>query len=180
MSVVIPDIFTGIHDEETAVEATVNEQTIKKIIRNSNFLGDLVPIGTIQMVNINQVGVAPLSPNVWQLCDGNEIVHPDSPLRTIGFNQNFTPNIDEKYVRNAPAVTGNSVGGSWTFALGHNHGGLTGARDPAVVVNYDNWTDDSANSAGLPHQHSIHTALGTDITIDYPQWFKVAAYLKIQ
>ena len=177
--IVTPAVFTPIHDEEASVEASFNEQTVKKIIRNINFLGDLVPLGTILTANINQVGAAPLDPNVWQLCDGSEITNSNSPLRTIGFIQNFVPNIDEKYIKAAPATTGNAQAGTWTFPVGHDHGGNTGDRNPSSPIAYEKDEGNGVRRIGGSHTHSIGSALG-NINIDFPKWLKVAAYMKIQ
>lgn len=179
MPAVTPVVFTPIHDEEANVQASFNEQTVKKIIRNINFLGQLVPLGTIHTVNINQVGVSPLDPNVWQLCDGSEITNSASPLRTIGFLQNFVPNIDEKYIKAAATTSGNGQSGTWDYPVGHSHGGNTGDRSPGSPIAYQEDEGDGVRRIGGGHTHSISGALGT-ITIDHPQWLKVAAYMKIQ
>lgn len=179
MPAVIPSVFTPVHDEEVASESSVTEQTVHKIIRNINFLGDLVPLGTIGVLNINQVGVSPIDGTVWQLCNGSEITNPQSPLRSLGLNTRFVPNINEQYIRNAGATTGNATGGSWDFPLGHNHGGNTGGRNPPSGNEYQEDEGDGVRRIGPDHNHSISSALGT-ITIDYPQWLKVAAYMKVQ
>lgn len=92
-----PQQFTKTHKEEVFYENSINEETIKKIIYNNNWLLDLVPIGSIVYIQTNQIGGGTPDPNVWQFCDGSEIVNPNSPIRSIGLNQRFTPDMRSRF-----------------------------------------------------------------------------------
>jgi hypothetical protein len=128
---------------------------------------------------VNQAGAPPIDANVWQPCDGSEITNPQSPLRTMGLFTNFVPNIAESFVRCASSNTGNGTGGSQIFNMGHDHGGTTGGRSPASSYEYEQDVSEGSRHAGYDHSHTVQSGLG-NLTVDYPKWLKVGAFLKIQ
>ena len=174
--IVTPPLYTGIHDEEIDLNKPSNEETMRKMIQNHNYLGDLIPLASILTININQPGSDPVDTDVWQICDGSEIVHPDSPLRSIGVDLRFTPDIDQKYIKGSNTLTDNSQGGTQTIDFSHDHG-WSGVHTKTFLI-FDNDGDDSALIYYDDHAHFINSA-GV-VTPDYPKWYKVAAYMKIQ
>jgi hypothetical protein len=181
MAVVIPSIFTPVHDEETQKHTSTNEESVRKIIHDTNYLSNLLPLGQIIQIQINQVGVPVVDSNVWQLCDGSEIVNPLSLLRTIGINQRFTPDFPDTFIRGAPATTGNASGGSQFFPLDHGHFGGTGFDSPSGSVVYEEDGDPGARRYRESHGHGMVEGYRIgNITIDFPKWFKVAPFMKIQ
>jgi hypothetical protein len=177
MSIIVPPVFTDMHEEEVDVESPGSELILQKLIQNSNFLGDLFPVGFIMGFNVNQLGAPSIDPNYFQLCDGSEITHPNSPLRSIGVNQRFTPTLNEVYPKFANAATGNPTGGSFDFNIDHNHGGVTGTSTGTSFIIYNDGKDDSKPWFN-PHSHAIQTGPGI-LTKDYPAWLKLAPYMRI-
>jgi hypothetical protein len=176
MPIIVPSKFQKIDSREYELLESIDEQLLKKIVLNINFLSNLLPIGTIIFVNVNQFGFQPLDASVWQFCNGSEITHPLSPLRSIGFNHNYTPNINERYVKCANSVSdANTMAGTFVWNLAHSHGGQTGLRDH---LNYGYDEDGDKRFSGS-HFHYLGSALN-DQTIDYPKYVKLAPYMKIR
>nr|MCH9665274.1 hypothetical protein [Gammaproteobacteria bacterium] len=101
-----PDIFTPIHQEELIQNGELvpfSEELSRKIGLNFNWLIDAKPIGSIIFVNTEQSSVEAInlipSTSAWQECNGGEITHPNSPLRSIGEQRNYTPNPAGRYIR---------------------------------------------------------------------------------
>ena len=133
--------------------------------------------GSIVLFNVNQPGADVLDDTIWQLCDGSEIIHPDSPLRTIGVSHRYTPDIDEKLLRVGDLYDNSQYAGIYSWTFEHNHTGYTGLRDPNMLLVYDG---DEYRWAGTQHSHVIDNALSAPVTLDYPAWFRLAAYMKIR
>lgn len=175
MTIYYPPIYTAMHQGEIKDGVPVHEQAMRKLVANFNFFGKLMPVGVIIFVQVNQVGVTVPDSNVWQLCDGSKITHPDSPIRSIGADEKFTPNLSGKYPRCANDQLANAVGGTQTFALAHDHNGITGQDFPLPPVLYQAGGDRRHRTR---HQHPISSDLGST-TVDYPKYLKYVAYLKI-
>ncbi|MDZ4810775.1 MAG: hypothetical protein SGI96_21270 [Bacteroidota bacterium] len=180
MAQITPPIFTYIHDEETNYKISKSEELARKIIHDTNYMSGVLPLGQIMTANINQVGAIPINLNVWQLCDGSEIVNPASPLRSIGVNIRFTPNMPDTFMRGANTVTGNPTGGSQNFNLAHDHSGGTQGDDPSGLTAYQDDGDPGARRYRESHGHGLGPPAIGNIVIDFPKWFKVAPYMKIQ
>jgi len=176
MAEITPFIFTDIHDGEFVLNKPSNEETMRKLGQNYNYLGDLIPLASIITINSNQIGAEPVNTDIWQFCDGSEIVHPDSPLRSIGINTRFVPDISEKYIKGADTLNTNPQGGSQTINFSHNHG-PTGSSGINLLI-YDNDGDDNALKFDDLHAHTVNPS--GSVTVDYPKWLKVAAHMKIQ
>ena len=116
-----PPVYSPVHKEEVDYKNPTTEEAIKKIIANNNFLLDLSPIGTIIFINTNQYGGGQPNFALWQICDGSEITNPNSPIRSIGLNQRFTPNLKDRYLKGANASNLNPTGGSQLHNLAHGH-----------------------------------------------------------
>lgn len=100
--IITPNIFTDIFESELEYEENINEETLKKLIRNANFLADLIPLGTIIWININRENVDPPDPYYWQICNGGEITANHSPLKTnptLPDEKKRTPNLLNSFVR---------------------------------------------------------------------------------
>lgn len=183
MGITTPTIYTCIHDEEVARNRPANESTLLKLVRNYNYLSDLMPPGTIVLYHVNMLGMPALDASVWQLCNGGEITHPLSPLRSIGGSHRFTPAIADHILRHAPASTGNGVGGNHTFGFKHNHGGSTTGRSS---FSGDVLGEGDEKRSPRDHTHPIGASRNDggefpeSFTIDYPPWYKLAPYMKIR
>jgi hypothetical protein len=177
MSEYIPPIFTPMHDSEINIDVPAHEEVMKKLIANFNFVGNLLPVGAVIFVNVNNVGVSIPNPNVWQECNGSKITHPDSPLRSVGVDEKFTPNLQNKYVRCATqTLTTLPTGGNQSFDLEHDHLGGTGNDDPPGPDAYESSGD---RRIRVTHSHSIDSDLQTTITVDAPAYMRLVAYMKI-
>lgn len=169
-----PPVFTPIHIEEAKALSCANEESLKKLIRNINFLMDLVPVGKVMIFNPNQRGATIPSGSIFQYCNGDSITHPDSPIRTIGVAERHVPNAQGRVLRMAPNLSTNPMGGNQTYDFKHNHGGNTmgGGAGPFVF-------QAGGNRRYLPdHSHSISDDLN-ERTINYPRCFLAGAYMKI-
>ena len=177
MAITTPPIFTGVHEEEIIQESSelqsFTEETYLKIAQNNNWLIDLRPIGSIAFININQQGGGTPDPNIWQECNGSEITNPNSPLRSIGINQNFVPDMRDTYLRCHSGATGNPQGGSQDHNLAHSHntggpsatgGGMEDKGDRRFRVN---------------HNHAVATQYSNPTYFDAPAYIQYIAYMKI-
>lgn len=172
MAIVIPVIFTDIQDAEVKYKRSVNEETVRKMIQDTNLLGKLAPVGTVRAIQLNQTGVQAPDSTIWQLMDGSEITLPTSPLRTVGLTQRFVPNMISKYPRGAATTSANPTGGAPTVNLGHDHGG-TGSVGGNVVGE-----EGDEKTARVPHTHPIGSDLNSSEPLE-PAHQRLAFYLKI-
>ena len=173
MAIITPPVYTPVHVEETNYLQPNNEETFKKLIRNNNFLQDLAPVGTIIFVNSNQLGGGQPNSLYWQVCNGSEITNPNSPLRSIGLNLRFTPDLRDRYARGALLSNTNPTGGSHNHNLSHQH--TTGTA--------------SADGGGLrkkgdrrrrnPHTHILNTQYNNPTVVEAPAYVYYIAYMKI-
>jgi len=110
--IITPNVFTDIFEEELQFEGGINEETLKKFIRNNNFLVDLIPLGTIIWININYNGVNQPDAYYFQLCDGSEITASHSPLKTnstLPDEKKRTPNLLNTFVKFSPDANQNEI-----------------------------------------------------------------------
>lgn len=173
--VVTPPIFTPMHREEASYQTPTHQELVRKFARNFNFLGNLIPVGAIIYVEINKVGVPAPDENVWQLCNGDEITNVNSPLRSVGIIQRFTPNLLGKHPRSAMDPNLNTQGGTYSYDLSHSHGGATGANTPPAPNTLE---QDGPRRVGPTHTHSISVDL-KDVVLDFPAAVKYVPYMKI-
>lgn len=171
-----PSIFTGVHEQEIVDNValqSLTEETYKKISLNNNWLIDLKPIGSIIFIEVNQPGGTVPDSNVWQECNGSEIVHPNSPLRSIGVNQNFVPDLRDRYLRISNDSTTNPKAGSQDHNLAHSHStGGPSAVGPGLQKKGD-------RRYRVPHNHAVAAQYNNPTTIDSPAFYKFIAYIKI-
>lgn len=168
-----PQQFTPTHKEEIFYESPINEETLKKIIFNNNWLLDLNPIGAIVYIQTNQAGGGTPDPSIYQFCDGSEITNPNSPIRSIGLNQRFVPNIRARFPRVSNTLNTNGMGGSWNHNLNHAHS--TGGPS-AIGGTIDTKGDRRRRDI---HSHSISAQYSNPTTIEKPAYITYNAYMKI-
>lgn len=171
--IITPQQFTPTHNEEVAYEAPINEETIKKIILNNNWLLDLVPIGAIVPIQTNQPGGGTPDSNIYQFCDGSEITNINSPIRSIGLNQRFTPDLRAKYPRGAANASSNPTGGTWNHNLAHAHStGGPSAVGGTMTTKGDRRRRDV-------HSHSVPSQYSDPVVIETPAYITYNFYMKI-
>lgn len=173
MAITVPPIFSGILDNEVTYKHSVSEETVRKMVQNTNLLGKLSPIGSIRMIQFNAFGVHSPDPTLMQLCNASEIVDPNSPLRTMGIIQHFTPNLLGLYPRGAANALSNPTGGAPTVNLSHSHGGSTGSLEGSIVGE-----EGEEKTARVNHSHPINPDLNGAEPLD-PSHQVLAWYLKI-
>lgn len=175
MAVTKPLIFTSVEDAEVVANNSVSEETVRKMIQNSNLLASLALIGTIRTVALNQPGASAPNGDIFQLANGGEITHPQSPLATVIPTNRFTPDLLNKYLRGAADDTNNNSGGSPTVNLQHDHGGNTAtvSAPPLGAEGGDRYGYDP-----LTHLHTISDDMSTTEPNEVAHQ-EVAVYLKI-
>lgn len=171
MAITIPVIFTPIQDAEVKYTRSVTEETVRKMVQDCNMLGKLSPIGSVRAIQINQTGVQAPDSTIFQLMDGSEITFPDSPLRSVGLTQRFTPDMTGLYVRGAPNPSANNIGGSATIDLSHTHsiGNVSGSI---------RGEEGDEKTARVPHSHPLANDLASDESLELAHQ-RLAFYLKI-
>lgn len=172
MAVTIPLVFTPTIDEEYVYNRPVHEDSLRKMAQNINLLGEMAKIGSIRQIQLNQIGVPAPDPTIWQLCDGEEITSPTSPLRTMGMVQRFTPDLRGRFVRGATNAISNSFGGSDAAATSHAHGGSTGNVGGTIKGE-----EGDEKAARKDHNHNIESNLND--SPNNPTHQILAFYLKI-
>ena len=155
----------------------VSVELAEAMRKNIDFLRSVCAIGEIAPIMVNIPGVPTPNPNYWQECDGSEIINENSPLRSQGAIQRFTPNMIDRYILITPAggqIAGQQGGYNSTYAFSHNHGG----RTTWVDTNHD--TDHSSRiQEANPHDHTISSDLNFPINVEPPHT-TVKFYMRIQ
>jgi hypothetical protein len=177
MSIITPPIFTPVHQEEFDELQPTTEEVIRKLIRNNNFLLDLAPVGTIIFVNSNQLGGGQPSSSFWQVCDGSEITNPNSPLRSLGLNLRYTPNLKNKYPCGAEFENSNPEYGSHEHQLAHSHStGGASSQGGGLEEKGDKRRRE-------PHSHTLRTQYNNQndapTIVESPAYIYYIAYMKI-
>ena len=185
--IITPDIFTPFHTEDIGYNSVNDEEILTTLIRDINFLNELVPPGVIIWINLNKENVSPPNPYFWQLCDGSEITANHSPLKTDPSLPDFprlTPELMNCYMKMSPNNQRNNVisrtevntEGSQFHDLSHNHGGSTGSYKGPTFAEED---DDDGDKTLENHSHSISNDLENNYKIDAPMYMYLTPYLKI-
>ncbi len=146
--------------------------------KNLDFLRAVCAIGEIAPIMVNIPGVPLPNPDYFQECDGSEIVNENSPLRSLGLTQRFTPNMIDRYIIITPTggqTAGQAGGYNNTYAFKHNHSGYTGS----VGSNSDSDHSHSAREAAFSHNHTIADAFPSPINVE-PPFYTVKFYMRIQ
>lgn len=173
MAIVKPVIFTPVEDAECVRNRPVSEEVVRKLIQNSNMLAALAVIGSLRTIALNQAGVVAPNTDQWQLSDGSQIVHPQSPITSITPTNRFTPDFTGKYIRGAFSTTVNNVGGAPSVNLSHFHG------VGSVCVGLSGEEGDEQNAYGNGcHSHSIFNDLDPAEILELAHQ-QIAVYLKI-
>lgn len=175
--IVTPPIYTPTHVEETEFLQSITEELMRKLIHNNNFLQDLAPIGTIIFVNSNQLGGGQPNLSFWQICDGSEITNANSPIRSIGLNLRYTPQMKNLYPCGAQLLSTNPTYGTHTHNLQHGHS--TGGAS----AEGDGLRKKGSRNRRNPHGHTLasqYKPAGDGGTIvQAPAYVYLIAYMKI-
>lgn len=143
---------------------------------NIDFMSAFCPVGNIVPILVGMTGVPTPDSNIWQECDGSEIVNENSPLRSQGGSPRYTPNMIDKYLR-VPTnfgLSGNQGGVNATLVFKHNHGGTTNTVSTGGDVDSGHNKRHTKN-----HSHKINTSFSNPINIE-PPFYTVKFYMRIQ
>jgi hypothetical protein len=173
MSLVRPNKFCQLTEEELSVERPVTEDTLRKLIYNSNMLRALMPIGMVKAYNVNIQGVSQPLSTIYEFCDGTEISDPNSPINGVG--QQFKPNMSGRFLRGgfASDTQLTEQGGTASPVLGsHNH-------TTNVVFDGGNRLEAGGQRYAFEpfHNHAIFADTGTGVA--NPKHIVVGFYLKV-
>ena len=169
--------FEKLDSDDFQFADVVSFERATDLKENIDSLSLVVPVGEVVAIMTGIPGVPTPDPNIWQECDGSEITNENSPLRTIGADQRFTPDMRERYIK-VPAVFGNSgvAGGlNDSFIFRHNHAGVTGAH----IAPEDGDPSNDQDMAAPSHAHSISYSFDFQMNIE-PPFFTVRFFMRIQ
>lgn len=162
-------------EEELVKFGAVHSKELATTLRlNMALLYNMIPVGSIHPIMTNLAGDP--DPNRWQLCDGSEILHPNSPLRSVAGSPRFTPNMSDKFIRitTSLGVVGNTGGVKDFSGFGHSHSTNT-------VGSAGQSTDSDKSGACYVHDHSH--GINGDLYGTYymePPFVMLRYYMRIQ
>jgi len=169
--------FNKIDNSDLSFGDVVSYEVATDFKENIDLLTLMVPVGEIFPIMVGIVGVAYPDSNIFQECNGSEIVNANSPLRSIGGQKRYTPNMIDRYIK-VPTAFGESgnVGGfnnSWIFR--HNHAGLTGT----VTSPEDGDASSSQDMTAMSHNHTISYDFDHAVNVE-PPFMTVKYFMRIQ
>ena len=167
-----------IDDNNVDFGSIVSFELKEQLKEGIDFMDLVIPVGEIVSILTGIPGVPDPDPNVWQECNGSEIVNPGSPLRSIGGQQYFTPDMTNRYIK-VPEIFGQSGqpgGFNSTFFFRHRHAGVTGVHNTPEDVDHSS----VAREAAFSHAHPINYSFdGAPVNIE-PPYYTVKWFMRIQ
>ncbi len=164
--------FKKIEVDNSNFGNVVSYEMATELKENIDLLQMAIPVGEIIPILVNLPNVPVPNPDIWQECNGSEIVNPNSPLRTIGIIKNYVPDLRDRYLKVSPNNS-NAVGGSQDHSLQHSH-----ATGPASSIG-GGLDDKSDRRRRVNHGHQIATQYEEVTTITSPAFYKFVAYMKV-
>lgn len=166
-----------IDDNRADFGSIVSSELKEELKEGIDYLDLVIPVGECVPFLTNVPGVPTPDSDIFQECNGSEIIHPASPLRSQGSQQNFTPDMRNRYVK-VPAVFGQAgqVGGqnaTWLFR--HNHGGVTGTHGSPTDVDHSG----AAREAAFGHNHTIGYSFNFAMDVQ-PPFYTLKWFMRIQ
>jgi hypothetical protein len=146
--------------------------------KNLDFLRAVCAIGEVAPIMVNIPGVPLPNPNYFQECNGSEITNENSPLRSLGLTQYFTPDMRDRYIyitKIGGQNAGTQGGANTTYDFKHNHGGYTGS----VGTNHSSRHSNESREAAFTHNHTIAFSHADPINME-PPFYTVKFYMRIQ
>ena len=148
------------------------------IDKDFDFLQLVCAVGEIAPIMVGLPGILIPNPNIWQECNGSEITNENSPLRSMGSEKRYTPNLVERYLMITPSggqVAGTYGGENDTWYFKHNHGGTTTTYNPPGDV------DEGGNAwGGRSHAHGVNFDFQSSKVNVEPPFFGIKFYMRIQ
>jgi hypothetical protein len=170
-------LFQGLDDAFTVYGKLVSSEMASEIATALSHLQKSIPVGSIAPIMTNIVGVPAPDSNVWQLCDGSPIINENSPLRSFGGVDRFTPDMRNQFLRlvNNLGLVGVPWGSNTYSGFAHNHTGWTEYTDATPTMN----TGDNICNVTDRHRHSIPSKLVGAYNME-PIYYTVKFFMKIQ
>lgn len=167
--------YIGLDDNLVEFADIVSQELATQIKNNVDYIQRSIPMGQIMPIMVGIPGVPAPNPDIWQECNGSEITNVNSPMRSTGNIQRFTPDMRSKYIRAVTVVgeSGSSAGAN-AQNMAHSHGGMTG-----VHTTPENADSGSARNVSFGHAHPISSSLTTPIAME-PAYYTVKFFMKIQ
>jgi hypothetical protein len=156
----------------------ISQELAQALKLNIDFFQNMCAIGQVAPILTGVAGVPLPDPNIWQLCDGSEIINENSPLRSLGATQHFTPNMIDRFqmmVKPGGQSAGTLGGENNTYAFKHNHGGYTGS----VTSNSGSRHSHDLREAAFSHNHTIGYDFNYPVNVE-PPFYVVKFYMRIQ
>ena len=145
-----PDLLAS---HEVDFGTSIARSIWSKVANYHNWTNSSIPVGFLMyfygsQTRANGVLVDAPNPNLWVLCNGQQIVDADSPL-----NGMFTPDLRNRFLKGSTSV--GNTGGQSTINLAHNHG------NTLVPENDESGTSNARAGgdyvAGATHTHNVDT-----------------------
>lgn len=169
--------FEKIDSDDLQYGDVISFEVASLLKSNIDSLSLVVPVGEVIPIMVGIPGVPTPDPNIWQECNGSEIINENSPLRTIGDQQRFTPDMRDRYVK-VPQIFGQSgqAGGlNDSYIFRHNHAGRTGG----FVAPQDGDPSGSQFRTKTVHDHTIDYSFDFPMNVE-PPFFTVKWFMRIQ
>lgn len=144
---------------------------------NIDFLQAVCAVGQVAPILTGLPGVPTPDPDYWQECNGSEITNENSPLRSLGANKRYVPDMRQRYimmVKPGGQASGTLGGENSTYAFRHNHGGITST----IGTNSD--VDHSSNmQEARDHYHTVGYSFDYPVNVEPPHII-VKFFMRIQ
>lgn len=165
-----------INDDLVKYAKILSQELATALHLNALLLDTIIPVGSVIPIMTNIAGVPLVDTNVFQECDGAEITNENSPLRSIGGEPRFVPNLIEHYIR-VPSTFGLSgqTGGLNDNNFSHNHTGKTQIHENPEDVDPSN----DAFMGKRTHFHNIEADFLNLVNVE-PPFATVKFYMRIQ
>ena len=169
--------FTKIDIDKTTFGKVVSYEVATQFRDNIELLQKCFPLGEIVPILVGIPNVPIPDANVWQECNGSEILNPNSPLRSMGALNNYTPDLRERFIK-VPQLFGESgiLGGlNNNYIFRHNHAGVTGGAATPEKAR----SGSDAAMAARDHTHTIDYSFDYAVNVE-PPFFTVKWFMRIQ
>jgi hypothetical protein len=157
----------------------ISNELLAEFKANIDFMSAFCPVGSVAPIMVGLPGVPEPDPNIWQECNGLEIINPNSPLRSQGDSLRYTPNMINRYIR-VPinfGFAGNPGGYNETLQFKHNHGGRTTTAGTGGDVKSGSFFGGRKHTRN--HSHKINNSFPNPVNVE-PPFYTVKFYMRIQ
>lgn len=169
--------FVKIDEDDLQFGDVISFELATILKNNIDLLSIAVPVGEVVPIMTGIPGVPTPDSNIWQECNGSEITNENSPLRTIGATQRFTPDLRNRYIK-VPQIFGESgvdAGFNDNFIFRHDHAGVTGG----FTAPEDGDSSSNQFRTASNHAHTIDYSFDFAFNVE-PPFFTVRWFMRIQ